>query len=92
MPLYPSENMPTSPIRHNITPARINENFNELKLDGKLKQRKIADNTILSPRENSDAIKGLYIPHMHGSSTLLKQVQIYFEIEFRFCYIIMVMI
>ncbi|XP_061349128.1 protein ALWAYS EARLY 3 [Gastrolobium bilobum] len=74
MPMYPSENLPTSLVRHNITPARISENLNELKLNGKLKQRKVAEHTILSLSENSDTIKGLYIsPTTHGNSTLSKQ-------------------
>ncbi|KAJ1395191.1 SANT/Myb domain [Sesbania bispinosa] len=70
MPLYPSENMPTSLIRNNITP----ENLNDPKLNGKLRQRKIAEHPILSPSENSDNLKGLYIsPTMHGSRTSSKQ-------------------
>ncbi|KAJ1427279.1 SANT/Myb domain [Sesbania bispinosa] len=70
MPLYPSENMPTSLIRNNITP----ENLNDPMLNGKLRQRKIAEHTILSPSENLDNLKGLYIsPTMHGSRTLSKQ-------------------
>ncbi|TKY54129.1 ALWAYS EARLY 3 protein [Spatholobus suberectus] len=74
MPLYPFENMPTSLIQHNISSAQINENFNELKPNGKLKQRKVAGNTILFPSENLDTIKNLHIsPTMHGSSTLSKQ-------------------
>lgn len=86
MPLYPFENMPTSLIQRNITPARIDENLNEPKLNGKLKQGKVAEQTILSPSENSDTVKGLYIsPSMYGSSTLSKQVQIYFEKEFKLC-------
>ncbi|CAJ1941052.1 unnamed protein product [Sphenostylis stenocarpa] len=48
MPLYPLENMPTSLIQHNSSSAQINENFVELKPNGKLKQRKIAGHTILS--------------------------------------------
>lgn len=73
MPLYPFESMPTSLIQHNISSAQINENFNDLKPNGKLKQRKVAGHTILSPSENSD-IKNLHIsPIMHGSSTLSKQ-------------------
>lgn len=83
MPLYPFENMPTSLIQHNISSAQINQDFIELKPNGKLKQRKVAGHTILSPSENLDTIKNLHIPPtMHGSSTLSKQVQIYFEMEF----------
>ena len=93
MPMYPFENMPTSLIRHSVAPARINENFNELKLNGKLKQEMVAEHTILSPGENSDTTKGLYIsPTMHGSSTLSKQVQIFIEMEFQFIVCSMVMI
>ncbi|KAG4929318.1 hypothetical protein AAZX31_17G023800 [Glycine max] len=75
MPLYPFENMPTSLIQHNISSAQINQDFIELKPNGKLKQRKVAGHTILSPSENLDTIKNLHIPPtMHGSSTLSKQV------------------
>ncbi|KAG5101318.1 hypothetical protein JHK84_046287 [Glycine max] len=49
MPLYPFENMPTSLIQHNISSAQINQDFIELKPNGKLKQRKVAGHTILSP-------------------------------------------
>lgn len=85
MPLYPSENMPMSLIRHHITPARINENLSELTRNGKPTQRKISEHTILSASENSDAIKGLCIPPaMHVTGTLSKQVQFYFEIGIRF--------
>ncbi|KAK7264608.1 hypothetical protein RJT34_32217 [Clitoria ternatea] len=74
MPLYPFENMPTCLVHHNITSTQINENLNDLKLNGKLKQRKVAEHTILSPRENLDIIRSLYIsPTMHGSRTLSKQ-------------------
>ncbi|XP_027192378.1 protein ALWAYS EARLY 3 isoform X2 [Cicer arietinum] len=74
MPLYPSENMPMSLIRHHITPARINENLSELTRNGKPTQRKISEHTILSASENSDAIKGLCIPPaMHVTGTLSKQ-------------------
>ncbi|XP_057419414.1 protein ALWAYS EARLY 3 isoform X2 [Lotus japonicus] len=71
MPLYPSENMPTSLIRHGISPARINENLNELERNGKVKQRKIPEHRKFPPRENTDTSKGFY--SMHGSSTLSKQ-------------------
>jgi len=72
MPLYPSENMPMSLIRHHITPARMNENLRELTHNGKLAQRKISEHTILSPSEKSDAIKGRCVPPaMHVSSTLV---------------------
>ncbi|XP_068463380.1 protein ALWAYS EARLY 3 isoform X3 [Phaseolus vulgaris] len=75
MPLYPFENMPTSLMQHNISSAQINENFVELKPNGKLKQRKVAGHTILSPSENSDTIKSLHISAtVHGTSTLSKQV------------------
>nr|KYP58067.1 Lin-9 isogeny [Cajanus cajan] len=74
MPFYPFENMPTSLIQHNISSAQINENLNELKPNGKLKQRKVAGHTILSPSENLDTLKNLHIsPNMHRSSTLSKQ-------------------
>jgi hypothetical protein len=72
MPLYPSENMPMSLIRHHITP-RINENLRELTRNGKLAQRKISEHTIFSPSDNSDAIKGRCVPPtMHVSSALLR--------------------
>ncbi|KAL2628087.1 hypothetical protein AAZV13_07G212400 [Glycine max] len=75
MPLYPFENMPTSLIQYNISSAPINEDFIELKPNGKLKQRKVAGHTILSPTENTDAIENLHISStMHGRSTLSKQV------------------
>ena len=74
MPLYPFENMPTSLIQYNISSAPINEDFIELKPNGKLKQRKVAGHTILSPTENTDAIENLHISStMHGRSTLSKQ-------------------
>ncbi|XP_025630070.1 protein ALWAYS EARLY 3 isoform X2 [Arachis hypogaea] len=74
MPMYPFENMPTSMARHNIAHCRINETFNDLRLNGKLKQEIIADHTILSPSENIDTTKGLHIlPTKHGSSTLSNQ-------------------
>lgn len=86
MPLYPSENMPMSLIRHHISPARINGNLSELTHNGKISHRKISEHTILSPSENSDAIKGRCVPPaLHVSSTLLKHVRIYFEIDMRFC-------
>lgn len=73
MPLYPSENMPMSLIRHHITPARMNENLRELMHNGKLTQRKISEHTILSPSEKSDAIKGRCVPPaMHGFSSSCK--------------------
>lgn len=76
MPLCPSENMATSLIKHSITP-RINERPNELDLNGKLREKKIGEHTIFSLRENSDAIKGLYIPPaMHASTTSINQVKI----------------
>ncbi|WJX96119.1 hypothetical protein P8452_77365 [Trifolium repens] len=72
MPLYPSENMPMSLIRHHITP-RINENLRELTRNGKLAQRKISEHTIFSPSDNSDAIKGRCVPPtMHGFSSSCK--------------------
>ncbi|XP_047153750.1 protein ALWAYS EARLY 3 [Vigna umbellata] len=75
MPLYPLENMPTSLIQHNTSSAQINENFVELKPNGKLKQRKVAGHTILSPGENSDTSKSLHIsPTLHGPGALSKQV------------------
>ncbi|MED6106461.1 hypothetical protein PIB30_005096 [Stylosanthes scabra] len=74
MPMYPFENMPTSLARHNVALDRINETFNDLHLNGKLKQEMVADHTILSPSENMDTTKGLHIlPTMHGSSTLSNQ-------------------
>ncbi|KAK7292297.1 hypothetical protein RIF29_08075 [Crotalaria pallida] len=74
MPLYPFENMPTSLIQHNVVPGRIDENLNELKLNGKVKQGKVAEHTTMFPGENSDTVKGLYIsPTMHGSSALSKK-------------------
>ncbi|XP_027918483.1 protein ALWAYS EARLY 3 [Vigna unguiculata] len=75
MPLYPLENMPTSLIQHNTSSAQINENFVELKPNGKMKQRKVAGHTILSPGENSDTSKSLHIsPTLHGPGALSKQV------------------
>ncbi|XP_057744722.1 dual specificity protein phosphatase PHS1-like [Arachis stenosperma] len=60
--------------RQNIAHCRINENFNELHLNGKLKQEIITDHTILSSSDNIDTTKGLHIlPTKHGSSTLLNQ-------------------
>jgi len=83
MPLYPLENMPTSLIQHNTSSAQINENFVELKPNGKMKQRKVAGHTILSPGENSDTSKSLHIsPTLHGPGALSKQVQICFEMDF----------
>ncbi|XP_027329953.1 protein ALWAYS EARLY 3 isoform X2 [Abrus precatorius] len=74
MPFHPFENMPTSLLQHNVTSAQIHENLNEVKLNGKLKQRKVAEHTILSPSDNSDSIKSLYISStMPGSSTLSKK-------------------
>ncbi|CAJ2634347.1 unnamed protein product [Trifolium pratense] len=73
MPLYPSENMPMSLIRHHITPSRINENLSELTRNGKMAQRKISENTMLSPSGNSNAIKGHCVPPtMHGFSSSCK--------------------
>ena len=43
MPLYPFENMTTPLV------ARIIENLNELKVNGKLKQEKAAEPTIIPP-------------------------------------------
>ncbi|XP_057752358.1 protein ALWAYS EARLY 3 isoform X1 [Arachis stenosperma] len=74
MPMYPFENMPTSMARHHVAHCRINETFNDLRLNGKLKQEIIADHTILSPSETIDTTKGLHIlPTKHGSSTLSNQ-------------------
>ncbi|KAL2339063.1 hypothetical protein Fmac_013509 [Flemingia macrophylla] len=74
MPFYQFENMPTSLMQHNISSSQVNENFNDLKPNGKLKQRKVAGHTILSPSENLDTLKNLHIsPTMHRSSTLSKQ-------------------
>ncbi|CAL5198850.1 unnamed protein product [Lathyrus oleraceus] len=73
MPLYPSENMPMSLIRHHISPARINGNLSELTHNGKISHRKISEHTILSPSENSDAIKGRCVPPaLHGFSSSCK--------------------
>ncbi|MED6182264.1 hypothetical protein PIB30_027105 [Stylosanthes scabra] len=74
MPMYPFENMPTSLARHSTALDRINETFNDLHLNGKLKEEMVADHTILSPSENIDTTKGHHIlPTMHGSSTLSNQ-------------------
>ncbi|MCH92087.1 protein always early 3-like [Trifolium medium] len=65
--------MPMSLIRHHITPSRINENLSELTRNGKLAQRKISENTILSLSDNSNAIKGRCVPPtMHGFSSSCK--------------------
>ncbi|CAI8610606.1 unnamed protein product [Vicia faba] len=73
MPLYTSENMPVSLIRHHISPARINENLSELTHNGKISHRKISEHTILSQSENSDAIKGrCVLPALHGFSSSCK--------------------
>ncbi|KAI4345449.1 hypothetical protein L6164_012572 [Bauhinia variegata] len=74
MPLNPLENMPASLIRHNVTSDKLNDDFIELKLNGKLKQGKIEEHVIISPNENSENIEGLYIsPPIHGISSLSKQ-------------------
>lgn len=71
MPLNPFENMPASLWRHAVTVDKFFENFNELKMNGQVKEF-----VKFSPGDNLDNVDGLsHSSPAHSASTLLKQAK-----------------
>ncbi|CAA3020975.1 ALWAYS EARLY 3-like [Olea europaea subsp. europaea] len=72
MPLNPFENMPASLWRHAVTVDKFFENFNELKMNGQVKEF-----VKFSPGDNLDNVDGLsHSSPAHSASTLLKQAKV----------------
>ncbi|KAL2506685.1 Protein ALWAYS EARLY 3 [Abeliophyllum distichum] len=72
MPLNPFENMPALLWRHAFTVDKILENFNELKMNGQVKEY-----VKFSPGDNLDNIDGLsHSSPAHSASSLLKQTKV----------------
>ncbi|XP_022851476.1 protein ALWAYS EARLY 3-like isoform X2 [Olea europaea var. sylvestris] len=71
MPLYPFENMPALLWRHALTVDKFFENFNELKMNGRVKE-----NVNFSLGDNLDNVDGLsHSSPAHSASGLLKQTK-----------------
>lgn len=71
MPLYPFENMPALLWRHALTVDKFFEIFNELKMNGRVKE-----NVNFSLGDNLDNVDGLsHSSPAHSASGLLKQTK-----------------
>ncbi|KAK9289126.1 hypothetical protein L1049_017599 [Liquidambar formosana] len=77
MPFNPLENMPASLRRHNVGVNKFFENFNELKMNGQLKDQKLEGYMKFASSENMENADGPshVSPSTYPISNLLKQAK-----------------
>ncbi|GKU85492.1 hypothetical protein SLEP1_g162 [Rubroshorea leprosula] len=78
MPLNPLENMPASLARQNVVFGKFIENFNELKMNGVAKERKVEESTKFSLCQNLESTNSpsCISPSTNHVSKLLQQAKV----------------